>query len=219
MVSSPDWTTTELLAGADDLALDALALGRAERHGAADRVAKVLGLAQRPLDARRRDVDGVFPQVLAQHVGDARAEPVVDTVRVIDEDGEASRARPARRRAPRRRAGPSRPPVRSAAAASAPSRVLRSNVVPSTKMGAARPFRPAVKMVKGIVASEDPCGAQAVAQRDHAGDDERGTGEPPRVTRSPSSGAASATAKRTLVSRTAATGAAGASRRAASTST
>ena len=48
------------LAGADDLALEALALGRAERDGAADGVAEVLGLAQRALDARRRDVDRVL---------------------------------------------------------------------------------------------------------------------------------------------------------------
>src|ERR1044072_2561716 len=77
-----------LLSGADDLALELLALGRAKGEGAPDRVAEVLGGADRALDPRRGDVDRVLAQVLPQHVGDARAERVVDSLGVIDEDGE-----------------------------------------------------------------------------------------------------------------------------------
>src|SRR5688572_14409012 len=77
------------LTGAEDLPLEALALRRAERHLAPDRVAEVLRRADRALDPGRGDVDRILAQVLAQHVGDARAERVVDALGVIDEDGEA----------------------------------------------------------------------------------------------------------------------------------
>jgi hypothetical protein len=51
----------------------------------------VLGLAERALDSRRGDVDRVLAQMLAQDVGDAGAERVVDAGRVVDEDREAVR--------------------------------------------------------------------------------------------------------------------------------
>jgi hypothetical protein len=67
-----------LLSGADDLALELLR-SACEGDGAADRVAEVLGRADGALDPRRGDVDRVLAQVLAQHVGDARAERVIDS--------------------------------------------------------------------------------------------------------------------------------------------
>ena len=59
---------------------------------AADRVAEVGRRAQRPLDPGRRDVDRVPVEVAAQQVGDALAERVVDTGRVVDVDREPLRA-------------------------------------------------------------------------------------------------------------------------------
>ena len=76
------------LAGAHDLALEALASRGAEDDLTADRVAEVLRGADGPLEPGRRDVDGVLAQVVAQNVGDARAERVVDPLGVVDEDGE-----------------------------------------------------------------------------------------------------------------------------------
>ena len=55
--------------------------------------AEVRGLAQRALEARRRDVDRVAVEVAAQEVGHARAERVVDARRVVDVDAEPVRAR------------------------------------------------------------------------------------------------------------------------------
>ena len=88
-VSSPERTTTALLAGARRPRREAACARRVRSVDlAADRVAEVLGRAERALDARRGDVDRVLAQVLAQHVGDARAERVVDALGVVDEDGE-----------------------------------------------------------------------------------------------------------------------------------
>src|SRR5438874_5792532 len=75
----------------DDLAAK-LALARTELHAASHDAGEVLRLAQRALDAGGRDVDRVFAQVVAQQVGDARAQPVVDALGMVDEDGEAVRA-------------------------------------------------------------------------------------------------------------------------------
>src|SRR5688572_33127206 len=61
------------LAGAHDLALEALALRRAKRDRLAEGIAEVLGPAQWALDPGRGDLDGVLAQVVAQRVGDARA--------------------------------------------------------------------------------------------------------------------------------------------------
>ena len=44
--------------------------------------------AERALDTGGRDVDGVLVQVVPKDVGDALAEPVVDPLRMVDEDGE-----------------------------------------------------------------------------------------------------------------------------------
>ena len=59
----------------------------------ADGVAEVAGRAQRALDARRRDVDRVAVEVAAEQLGDARAERVVDALRMVDVDAEARRRR------------------------------------------------------------------------------------------------------------------------------
>src|SRR5438270_4196934 len=75
----------------DDLAAK-LALARAELHAASDDAGEVLGPAQRALDAGGRDVNRVLAQVVAQQVGDARAQPVIDSLGMVDEDGEPVRA-------------------------------------------------------------------------------------------------------------------------------
>ncbi len=62
-----------------------------ELDPAADRRLEVLSRAQRAVDARRGDLDGVLAQVVAQDVGDARAQLVVDAVRMVDVDAEARR--------------------------------------------------------------------------------------------------------------------------------
>src|SRR5581483_10376923 len=54
----------------------------------ADGIAEVRGRAQRPLDARRGDVDGVPVQVAAEQVGNPLAERVVDARGVVDVDRE-----------------------------------------------------------------------------------------------------------------------------------
>src|SRR4051812_29045037 len=64
---------------------------RPERDTPADRVPEVRRLAQRALDTGRGDVDRVAVEVAAQEVGDVRAEPMIDTLRVVDVDAEAGR--------------------------------------------------------------------------------------------------------------------------------
>src|SRR5436190_3668617 len=66
-------------------------LGRAQRDRAADDAREVLRLAQRTGGAGRGDVDRVLAQVLAQQVGDAGAQRVVDALGMIDVDAEARR--------------------------------------------------------------------------------------------------------------------------------
>src|SRR5204862_8316589 len=80
-------------AGGDHLAAYAVALLRAERHAAPDDVAEMRLLSERPLDPRRRDVDRVLAQVVAQHVRHSLAQRMVDALDVVDEDREALRAR------------------------------------------------------------------------------------------------------------------------------
>ena len=50
---------------------------------------EMLRLAQRPLDAGGRNIDGVLARVVAQQIGDTRTERVVDPGRVVDVHGEA----------------------------------------------------------------------------------------------------------------------------------
>src|SRR5919204_5225797 len=83
------------LARIDDLAAEALAAAdlvlRPERDAAADGVGEVGGLAERPLEARRGDVDRVAVEVAPQEVRHPLAKRVVDPGRVVDVDAEALR--------------------------------------------------------------------------------------------------------------------------------
>src|SRR5581483_7934685 len=72
-----------------ELALQLPAPERAELDAAPDGAGEMLGLAQRPLDPGGGDVDAVLAQVVAQDVGDARAQFVVDALGVVDVHGEA----------------------------------------------------------------------------------------------------------------------------------
>src|SRR5512146_1388178 len=63
---------TQLPAGGANF--DAVSLGGCE----------VLLAAQRPVESRRRHLDAVVAEVVAQEVGDPRAERVVYAVRVVD---------------------------------------------------------------------------------------------------------------------------------------
>ncbi len=85
-----------------------------------DGLGEVGRLAQRPLGARRRDVDPVVRAVAVEELGDALAEGVIDPARMVDVDAEAAAARPARARALRPRAGCARSQVRSPVRASSP---------------------------------------------------------------------------------------------------
>ena len=76
----------------DDLAAQPVSLSGTERDAATHGGAKMVGLADRSLETRRRDVDGVFPEVIPQHVGDALAERMVDTLNVVHEHREPLRA-------------------------------------------------------------------------------------------------------------------------------
>src|SRR5581483_2110887 len=76
----------------DELALELPAPESPDFHAASDDAGEVLGLAQRPLDAGGRDVDRVLAQVVAQDVGDTRAQRVVHPFGMVDVDGEAIRA-------------------------------------------------------------------------------------------------------------------------------
>src|ERR687888_1418887 len=83
------------LAGVEDFATEPLPSGdlvlRAEGDAAADGVGEVGGLAERPLEARRGDVDRVAVEVPPQEVRDALAERVVDPGRMVDVDAEPLR--------------------------------------------------------------------------------------------------------------------------------
>src|SRR5204862_799976 len=74
------------LTGPDELAADALAVGRAESDRPPDDAREVWAAPERPLGARRRDVDRVLVEVIAQDFGDALTELVVDALRMVDED-------------------------------------------------------------------------------------------------------------------------------------
>src|SRR2546423_504252 len=63
------------------------------RSSTTDNAAEMCLLAERTLDSRRGDVDGVLAQVIAQHVRHALAKGMVDAPDVVDEDGEAFRGR------------------------------------------------------------------------------------------------------------------------------
>ena len=76
------------LTGGDHLAARAARLGL-DTHASADGALEVLARAQRPLEARRGDLDAVGVEVGPQHVGDALAERMVDALRVVDVDAEA----------------------------------------------------------------------------------------------------------------------------------
>src|SRR5919204_4020144 len=80
------------LTGGEDFAAEPLPPAdlvlRAERDAAADRVGEMAGLAERPLEARRGDVDRVAVEVTPQEVRHALAERVVDPGRMVDVDAE-----------------------------------------------------------------------------------------------------------------------------------
>src|SRR5487761_274051 len=76
----------------NNLALQLPATERAELHAAPDRAGEMLRCTQRPLDPWRGDVDGVLTLVVAQAVGDARAQRVVDAGSVVDEHCESVRS-------------------------------------------------------------------------------------------------------------------------------
>ena len=63
--------------------------GGAQRDLAADGALEVRALPERRLRAGRGDVDRVVVQIVAEHIGDALAERVVDALGMVDEDGEA----------------------------------------------------------------------------------------------------------------------------------
>ena len=78
---------TALLARVDDLAAEALPRLGAKRDLRPTTLRKCCGLAQRALEAGRRDVDRVVAQVVAQLVRDALAERMVDAAAdAVDED-------------------------------------------------------------------------------------------------------------------------------------
>src|SRR5581483_774207 len=77
--------------GGDELAAEA-ALPRPELDAVADGVREVLRLSQRPVRTGGGDVDGVLAEVVAQDVGDPRAERVVDAGRTVDVHREVIRA-------------------------------------------------------------------------------------------------------------------------------
>src|SRR5690349_2395460 len=76
-----------VLVGEDDLAAEP-ALARAELDPASDDAGEVVRLAEGPSRARRRDVDGVLAEVVAERVRHALAERVVDAGRMVDVDRE-----------------------------------------------------------------------------------------------------------------------------------
>src|SRR5205085_1575325 len=83
------------LARVEDLAAESLAAAdlvlRAQRDPAADGVGEVGGLAERPLHARRGDVDRVAVEVTPQDARDPLAECMVDPARMVDVDAEPLR--------------------------------------------------------------------------------------------------------------------------------
>ena len=108
------------------------------------RALEVRPRAQRPLEAGRRDLDGVVVEVRPQNMRHALAERVVDPLRMVDVDAEALLARELEREhfdardATRLCGSP-----RAAAALSFSCDPSPSESPPSRKMGAARPFRKA----------------------------------------------------------------------------
>ena len=145
-----------LLAGADDLALEPLALGRAKRDRAADRVAKVLG----PANGRSipgEETRSAYSRRYSRSTSVTRAQsawstPSAWSTKTVNRSGlESSTASTS---TPGRAVSTSRPicfvSVRSF------SCVALKIVAPSTKMGAARPFRPAGENGAGSVASTRP---------------------------------------------------------------
>src|SRR5215212_3693660 len=72
----------------------AVLLAGAHARAAADEAAEVVGLRQRPLRARRRHLQGVLGQQVAQVRGDALADAVIDAALAVDEHayGAASHA-------------------------------------------------------------------------------------------------------------------------------
>src|SRR2546423_11659282 len=64
-----------------------------ESDVATDDAPEVLGRAERAGEARRRHLDGVLPEVVAQDVSGPLAERVVDPLGVVDVDRESIRSR------------------------------------------------------------------------------------------------------------------------------
>ncbi len=83
------------LGGGDNGAAEARATAdharRLERDASSEDASKMFGLAQRPLQTRRGDVDGVAVEVLAQGARHTLAESVVDSTGVVDIDAEPRR--------------------------------------------------------------------------------------------------------------------------------
>ena len=77
------------LARRDDLAAKAPVGGVLSLHLAADGTLEMRARAQRPVEARRGDLDRVLVEVGPEDVRDPRAERVVDPLRVVDVDAEA----------------------------------------------------------------------------------------------------------------------------------
>src|SRR5436190_733782 len=146
---SRDGQRHRVLAGGEHLAPKSLASfelpPRPDRDPAPYGRREVLPLAERPLGAGRRDLDGEVPQVPAERLGDALAECVVDAVRMVDVDAE-----PARREKFDREhldSGQALFDRRSDLLLKRPlSCVDGGHTCLSKEMGAARPFRPAGEM-------------------------------------------------------------------------
>src|ERR1700757_3418872 len=79
-----------LLARGENLAAQ-LSCGGAKLDVAPQRRLEVLLPPQRPVQSRGRDLDAVLTQVVAQDVGDTRAQGMVDAPRLVDVDPEARR--------------------------------------------------------------------------------------------------------------------------------
>ena len=61
-------------------------LARAHARAASDEAAEVVGLRQRPLRTRRRDLERVIDQQLAEVLGHVLAEREIDAARPVDEE-------------------------------------------------------------------------------------------------------------------------------------
>src|SRR5438270_883715 len=86
-----------LLAGGQHLAAESLPAGDlvlgADGHAPPDGVGEVRRLAERPLEARRRDVDRVTVEIPSEDVRHPLAERVIHPAGVVDVDAEALRGR------------------------------------------------------------------------------------------------------------------------------